>query len=683
MRLFKNLKALVLLLVVGVLIVTAVAFMFFTRQEVERAMLEAGRQSARNVLHAVDLNIENEYKSLQFFKEYALAKYKDQLKNLIAVVVSNIDYFYEISAQGLILEEEARRLALESVQKLRYGKNDYFFIYDENHIAISHPDPHILGRDMSEYKDLKGQSVIKTMWEETGKHGEGFSTFWWPRLGEDRPVKKLTYFIHYPKWNWLIGTGLFIDDVEADAEKKLASVMDLLRDTFAKTRVAETGYFWVFNGRRQILIHPTLSDIDASRLKDPVTGHDLLERLIRASRSPDRPWEFLWDKPTRPGEYVFPKEAYVAHFEPLDWYVASSVYKDEMRAPAEAIIRRQALFVGVVVCICVIVAFILVTGVTRPLKKLTGHAVGLAENDFSPSEHGAAELLSIRFPNEVGRLASTMFTMEQRLQEYIKDLTETTAAQERMQSELRIAHDIQMSMLPDGTEQSFSEQNVAVAAKLIPAKEIGGDFYDYFLIDDERLCFLVGDVADKGIPASLFMALSKALIRATTTFVRTTAREGLSPDEVLSRVNPQLCQGNDLCMFVTVFLAVLDMRTGQVVYTNGGHNPPYLLQAGGGCTEISLPPGRPLGLSQKATYESRQIQLSPGQGLFVYTDGITEAMNSKGEFFSEARLQRLLSNLGGLRPGPLVERIVQEVEAFSRSVVLADDISALTIRYDK
>ena len=675
MKVFSNFRMLIVGLVVGVLAMTALAFMFFTRSEVTRAMLAAGDESAGNILQVVDLNIENEYKNLTSFKEYATGRYRDQLKNLVGIVIQQIDSYHALYEKGVLSEEEAQRQALEAVEKLRYGNNDYFYIYDRNDVAISHPDPRIKGRNMADSTDDRGLPVLKTMRAETKADGEGTLTMYWTRLGDPRLWPKLLYCRIYEKWDWLVGTGVYIDDVETDARRKMDEIMQVLQDTFDHVKVADTGYFFVFDGQSNTLIHPMKNAADTLHMQDLHTGAGLFPELIRASADPSIPLKYYWTKPGQPSQRAFTKYSHVRHFAPLDWYIASSVYEDELQRPARRIVFRQMIFVGITVIVGIVLAVFLVSRVTRPLARLTRYAEKLQKADFALPEEESAELKAIVFPREVGRLAETMASMERRLKEYLENIRKTVAQRERLESEMRIAHEIQMNMLPKDLAGLRGRTEVDLAMKLVPAREVGGDLYDFFFVDRDRLCLVVGDVSDKGVPAALFMARSIALLRHTA------VKESRVPDEIFSIVNRELIQGNDFCMFVTAFLGILNVTTGELVYSNAGHLPPLHVPASGGCRETILPPGKPLGVSERAVFRSNRLTLEPGDALAIFTDGITEAQNGQGELFDISRLQMLMK--GGCRAdsaSALVEGILQGVKGYVGDTPQSDDIALLCVR---
>lgn len=676
MGFFTRLRVIVVLMVIAALGVTAVAFMAVTQREVTKSTLARGDAEARNIMRVIMLDLASQQAGLEFFRAYARERYEQQLRNLVLVIVSEVDFFYDLHERGVLTKEQARQAALEAVERARYGHNDYFFIYDRNNIAISHADPRVRGRDMSETTDVQGRPVAKTMWRMAQQKPDGFLTLWWTRLDEKKAVPKLLYFYHYSKWDWLIGTGLYIDDIDRDVERKMAEIMDVLKITFERVRVAQTGYFSLFDGSGKILLHPFLTNTEGALLKDPRTGKNHLQALMAAAKNPDEPYKYLWDKPDDPGNYHFWKYSHVEHFAPFNWYLASSVYQDEMEKPARTIIKRQTVYVVIIVLLAMIGVYMFLALVTAPLSRLARHAEMLSQNDFNLAEENSRKLRLMRFPREIGYLAQTLWNMEQRLAGYLRHIQETTAAREKIASELRIARDIQMSMLPDQQAVLASTNSIDLAAVLEPAREVGGDLYDFFFIDCERFCVIVGDVSDKGVPAALFMARSKAILRSA-------AQMGdPDPAVILQKANRELLEGNGLLMFITVFLAVLNIRTGELTYSNAGHVPPVVLRSDGKCATLQLPCGKPLGIRKSAVFATKHFQLQQGDGLLLFTDGVTEAESSANGFYGE---ERLLSLLGDLPPAATaaccVEKVLAGIKAFSCADPQSDDLAVVCVRY--
>jgi len=304
--------------------------------------------------------------------------------------------------------------------------------------------------------------------------------------------------------------------------------------------------------------------------------------------------------------------------------------------------------------------------ISRPIAELTQMTRRIADGDFN-------QRIDIPAKNEIGVLAASFNEMTRRLTESIEHLKETTAAKERIESELNIAHEIQMSMVPKIFPPFPDRSEFDIFATLVPAKEVGGDFYDFFFIDDDHLCFAVADVSGKGVPASLFMAVTKTLFKAT-------ADRGNTPGEILARLNMEICRDNESCMFVTLFCGILNIRTGQVDYSNGGHSLPYYLDQSD-VSPLENIGGRALGLVEQSPYASGRVVLGPGEALLLYTDGVTEAMNPSDTLYSDQRLAQFLANNRASSPRQIVGDLVGDVRSFAGEAPQSDDITALALRY--
>lgn len=257
---------------------------------------------------------------------------------------------------------------------------------------------------------------------------------------------------------------------------------------------------------------------------------------------------------------------------------------------------------------------------------------------------------------------------------FIENLRAETEAKERIKSELRIAHEIQTSMLPRSFPAFPDRTEFELYATMDPAEEVGGDFYDFFLVNPNKLCLVIGDVSGKGVPAALFMAVSKALLRSE-------AMRDFPPHEVLARVNKLLCPDNQVCMYVTVLCLMLDTQTGTVEFCNGGHLPPLLCGTHGEVEPLEAPSGKILGVLESARYESRKRTLNKGDLLLLYTDGVTEAMNRQYQLFSEDRLRRGFSCYPKHPVADVVAGIRKEIAAHAQGHPQSDDITMLALRF--
>ena len=242
-----------------------------------------------------------------------------------------------------------------------------------------------------------------------------------------------------------------------------------------------------------------------------------------------------------------------------------------------------------------------------------------------------------------------------------------------IQQDLQTAREIQQAILPKKFPPFPDRTEFSIYASMIAAKEVGGDFFDFFMIDNERLGFVIGDVSGKGVTAAIFMAVSRTLIRAT-------GIKGISAEECMNYVNRLLCSESVSCMFVTVFYGILNTMTGMVEYVNAGHNPPYIL-SGNSVSKVEMTGGTILGCLEDFTYSSKKVQLAPGDLLFLYTDGVTEAFNTHEELYGEERLENYLQNNLSYPIEEVVKKSFRDVNEFSSGMPQSDDITILAIRY--
>jgi len=246
---------------------------------------------------------------------------------------------------------------------------------------------------------------------------------------------------------------------------------------------------------------------------------------------------------------------------------------------------------------------------------------------------------------------------------------------ERMEQELNVGHDIQMSMLPLTFPPFPDRKEFNIHAILKPAREVGGDFYDFFFISDDEICLVLGDVSGKGVPAALFMAV-------TLTMIKTQAVDDPSPASIVTRVNDELSADNPASMFVTLFLAIANVRTGEVRFSNAGHNPPYILRSNSSLDTLDQRHGPIIGAVEGVAFREDQVQLEAKDTLLVFTDGVTEAMNSAQQLYAEPRLESCIGKSAGV-PDQLTVEILNDVEKHASEAEQADDITILAFQIEQ
>lgn len=309
----------------------------------------------------------------------------------------------------------------------------------------------------------------------------------------------------------------------------------------------------------------------------------------------------------------------------------------------------------------------IIRGITRPLKDFTKAAVEIAGGNFN------GKLPDIRSRDEMWQLRQSFDFMQHSLVNYIAELQTTTSHKERIESELRIASEIQMGMIPKIFPPFPERDDIDLYAVLQSAKEVGGDLYDFF-IDNDRLYLTIGDVSGKGVPASLLMAVTRSLFRSIAVHLN-------EPSRIVDSINNSISETNESNMFVTLFVGVLDMRTGKLTYCNAGHNPLLMIGPDRTVSLLDVIPNLPVGIIPGFAYRSQQVTIVSGTTLLLYTDGLTEAENANKELYSDLRLFDEVVKHADLSPQDLTLHVLHSVHQYAGKADQSDDLTILTIKY--
>ncbi len=304
----------------------------------------------------------------------------------------------------------------------------------------------------------------------------------------------------------------------------------------------------------------------------------------------------------------------------------------------------------------------------RPMKKITREAVRFAEENSAPDEWDIDKISQIR---EIETLAVSIGRMENDTLQYIENLTKITAEKERISAELSLASRIQLGILP----QEFPESSKFILyGTMKPARQVGGDFFDFFMIDDDHLALVIADVSGKGVPAALFMMVTKEL-------VKNRLRDGDNPEQALYHINNQLIEGNKLGMFVTIWAAVLELSTGHGVSVNAGHEHPVVGHVGGNYELIKYKHSPALATWKDMSFKEHEFTMQHGDTIFVYTDGVTEASNKDEELFGTDRLIEALNRGPSAKPMAAVQSVMDAIAQFVGDAEQYDDITILCLKY--
>ena len=314
-------------------------------------------------------------------------------------------------------------------------------------------------------------------------------------------------------------------------------------------------------------------------------------------------------------------------------------------------------------------ALFLYLGIIRPILLVTYETSHLAEH------HGelTGGLKKVRGHNEISTLAKSVEKMSDDLNRFIIDLTHATAEKERLGAELNVAKQIQAEMLPRVFPPYENHPEVELFASMEPAKEVGGDFYDFYMIDDDHFALVVGDVSGKGVPAALFMVITKTLLKDT-------AANELDPAKIFEHVNSILCEGNESGLFVTCWMGILTLSTGELKFANAGHNSPIIIQ-NDEIKYLKTKPNLMLAGMEGIPYTTHSIKVSKGDRLFIYTDGVTEATDAQNELYGEERLLKVMQTIDDKSPREVIGIVRDDINAFVKDAPQFDDITMLEMSY--
>lgn len=413
-RLFLKIFSALILVIAGL----ASAMWLFTVPLVERKAYEIELEASRTILDNVFEMAAKMAGRLDETRGITLKYFEGQVRAAVSLAVGFIEDIEKRRARGELSDEEARRLTYESLRSLQYGNNDYVWVSDYDANILSHPDARYHGRNVSSFKDETGEGIIPRVIEIARKDGEGSWIYDWTRLGSGKTTRKIAYFRDLPKLKIVVGSGAYLDDIDAEVERRRIQAIDDMRKALREIRIARTGYAYIFDAANNMIIHPN-SNIEGTEFttrSDPKTGKPISDEL-KAVADTDHPLHYMWDKPTDPGNYVYEKISWVRHFKEFDWYIASSVYVEELQSSSQVLGRRILLVAGSIGLVAGIIGWFGIWRIVRPLQRLAHAAERVTAGDLSVET-------GIRRSDEIGVLASTFDAMIGRVRENVTLLGE-------------------------------------------------------------------------------------------------------------------------------------------------------------------------------------------------------------------------------------------------------------------
>lgn len=437
-----------------------------------------------------------------------------------------------------------------------------------------------------------------------------------------------------------------------------------LTDIVSEVQIFESGYAFMISRKGVAVTHPDRSQIMNSSIFS--IAEDWNAPILREIGR-----ELLQGK-SNFREYNVPgREKRWIYYRNLDsnlWSIGVVYPDNEMFASLRQMTTLVILLIAAGLILLTLITAGIVSKLASPLAHFANSARTIAQGNFN------VKLPPAKTSDEMKELHDAFSHMQFQLAQYIENLKETTAAKEKIESELRIAREIQMSMIPHSFPPFPDLPQISLYATLKSAKEVGGDLYDFFVIDKDNFCFAIGDVSGKGVPASMFMAVTRTLLRSIADKMKTVR-------SITKILNESLAMNNDSCMFVTFFLGILDLKHGILKYTNAGHNPPVVIRKGGEVMQLASNNSIPLGLDEHFYFEEAEISLNAGDKLFLFTDGVSEAENIQSVLFGEDRVIKEIEKLKNAGPKALIHGMESAIDDHVADFPQSDDITMMTIMY--
>jgi sigma-B regulation protein RsbU (phosphoserine phosphatase) len=642
---FHSIQARILLFITAIFLATTGSTIFFAGRDVKKSVLENEIKNIENIKNIIKINVEGKYKNLLLDKWDAVINKKNQIKNESIIIKKSLNFLYNNTLEN-------NETVFGFIKNLEISSE--IFIADNTKKIIFSTSKNIINKNLEDIFDVKSTPVSKSI-NSNNSSFDKFCVFSW----QNNDLKKLGYFSYLEKNGLVLGITADISEIEKESEEKIIQIIDVLKDNFSKIKIAQSGSVFLFNSQNEVLIHP-------SNIKEKNIKKDILESLKKTSASDSFKKIVINNK-----IFIF----YTSKIKALDWYISFFVPEKELQKPSASLVKSLSLLITGIFITGIIILIFAVKKFSNPLKKLTQNLKTIPEKDLTSPEliKSLKKDLPINRKDEVGLLTKAFLFMFEELQKNIKLLVKTTAEKHRIESELNVARDIQLGLLPKIFPPFPDKKEFDIYAYLKPAKEVGGDLYDFFFTDKNKLCFVIGDVSDKGVPAALFMAITKTLIK-------TNAEIENSPASIMMRVNEVLSKDNPNSMFVTLIVAILDIETGKIKYANAGHNPPVIKRK----NEIFYKKGisGPVaGAVEDINYREMEIDLLKGDMIFLYTDGVTEAMDKEKNLFSEQRLINLIESKDYETPAQYIEEVNSDISKFVENTPQSDDITMLSIIY--
>lgn len=458
-----------------------------------------------------------------------------------------------------------------------------------------------------------------------------------------------------PFYHWINHKKVFAGVITMDIS------LTTLQHILNSAKASQTGLSFLLSRNGMLIVAADKRNVNTDIRKLILKGnHTKNDTIIRKMLKGERMFEKVVDRE----QLKVPSWIYSAPIPHTKWIFALTFPTSELYAGLYDLNMKLISIFLISLVAMTIITILITRKFIRPISRLVDAVQRIGQGDF------ATCMPVYTSKDEISQLTTAFSSMKDELVHYISNLQEATAAREKIEGELKVAHDIQMGLLP---KHFPVRDDWELAAILDPARAVGGDLYDFYFLDDDHLFIAIGDVSGKGVPASLFMVSARALFRS-----RISLRVPLN--QSVYEINKEICMENPNQMFVTFFAGIVDLKNGIMTYCNAGHNPPFIQRHKGIIEKLHDVHGIPLGIFEHATFGSGTMSFAPGDALVLYTDGVTEALSSADKFYGESPMLEIVRENSDLCPSELIRLLEEDVQKFMTGVDQADDITLLILK---
>ena len=464
--------------------------------------------------HVYDL-VEAKYREIEFYRKFALEIRKREMKNITSAAGYIIKNEYAAAKAGVISEADARQRAIEQMQSVRYGNKDYMWISNFDSVLISHPDPKLQDADFSEVRDIYGNLIVPPMVEVARKNGEGFTSYWWNRLEMDSPSEKLTYSTLFVPWSWVYGTGVYLDDIVQEVDRRKKGLVNDLQELMLGATIGKSGYIFIFDADMNMIIHPNeqLKNKKLDGLLNPRTGKQILKELMDTARIKGAHLKYPWDRPEDLRNYVYEKISWVRYNNYFNWYIASSVYTDELYSQSRFLTSRIAFITIIIILFSLIIGSYFLKKILSPIEKLSKTALRVQSGDLKIRSgivrHDEIGILAREFDAMVEKLDGHVEELDKKVKEKTRELAENYSkleyANSQVMESIQYARNIQHAILPHSETKPREISDSFVLWR--PKDIIGGDIF-WLTRNQKGFIFAVIDCTGHGVPGAIMTMIA-------------------------------------------------------------------------------------------------------------------------------------------------------------------------------